>query len=120
MVNKLTWQMVAFMGVLAATTVGLASFTDLDSGAILGVLGVLAGIGGGAAVGGAMTSKVDEVHAETQAQTSTLDEQTSTLDTIAQRVNGELDARISEAMEDAAETGAARVLKVLREQGVIH
>lgn len=117
--NKLSWPAVGLIAVLAATALGLASLAHWDPAAILGVLGILGGIGGGAAVTNAVAGRVDEVHRETQTQTQTLSDQTATLDTVARRVNGELDGRIAAAQEEAAEQGAARVIAVLREQGVI-
>jgi hypothetical protein len=110
--TKLTWPTVALLFVLAGLVVALATLTDWGSGEILGVLGVLGGIGGGAAVAGGMAGKVEEVHAETAAQTQTIN-------TIERRTNGELDGRIASAMEEAAETGAARALAELRRQGVL-
>jgi hypothetical protein len=107
-VQKLTWQAVGLIAVLAAVTVGLAALTDWGSGEILGLVGILGGIGGGAAVAGGMSGRVDEVRAETAAQTTQLN-------TIERRVNGELDARIAAAVS----AGNADLLAVLREQGVI-
>lgn len=110
--NKLTWPTVGLIAVLAATGVALATLAHWDAGAILGVLGILGGIGGGAAVGGAVAGKVEDVHAETVAQTETIN-------TVAKRVNGELDERIAAAMEEAAETGAARAIAAIRDRGGI-
>jgi hypothetical protein len=111
--KQLTWQAVALLAVIAAAIVALATLTGWGSGEIIAVAGILAGIGGGAAVAGGVSGRVDQIHAETTAQTDTLG-------TIAKRVNGDLDGRIANAMEEAAETGAARALAVLRQQGVIH
>ena len=110
--SKLTWPTVGLVAVLAGAALGLSALAHWDPAAILGLLGILAGVGGGAAVGGAVASKVEDVHTETTAQTDTLA-------TIAKRVDGELDARIAAGMEEAAETGSARVLAELRKQGVI-
>jgi hypothetical protein len=118
--NRLTWPAVALIGVLAGVAVALATLADWDTTAILGVLGVLAGIGGGAAVAGGVAGKVEDVHDATTAQNATLADQDKTLATIARRVDGELDKRIVDAMEDAAETGAARAIAALRSNGVIH
>lgn len=117
--NRLTWPTVGLIAVLAAAAIALATLADWDAAAILGLLGILGGLGGGATVAGAVASKVDDVHSETTAQTDTLTAQTDTLATIAKRVDGELDARIADAMEDAAETGAARTIAELRKQGVL-
>lgn len=111
--KQLTWPAVTLLGVIGAVVVALAALTDWGSGEIIAVAGILAGIGGGAAVAGGVSGRVDELHAQNAAQTDTLN-------TVARRVNGELDGRIASAMEEAAETGAARVLAELRTQGVIH
>lgn len=107
-VNKLTWPTVALIAVLGTTAVALSSLAHWDAAAILGAVGLLAGIGGGAAVSGAVSGKVDDLHADTTAQTTTLN-------TIAKRVNGDLDARIAAAMEEAAETGAARAITAMQQ-----
>lgn len=108
MTTKLTWQTVALLGIFAATAVALARFTGWGSGEILAVLGILAGLGGGAAVAGGVAGRVDELHAETTSQSQTLA-------TIDRRTNGELDARIAAG----ARTAADLVLAELRDQGVI-
>lgn len=110
--KQLTWPSVALLAVIGAVVVALAALTDWGSGEIIAVAGILAGIGGGAAVAGTVSGRVDDLHAETTAQTSTLA-------TIERRTNGELDARIAAAMDEAAETGSARVIAELRKQGVI-
>lgn len=106
--NKLTWQAVGLVGVLGLVTIGLAALTDWGSGEILGLVGILAGLGGGAAVVGGVTGRVEQLQADTA-------DQTKTLDNITRKVNGELDARIAAAVE----TGNQNILSVLREQGVI-
>jgi hypothetical protein len=110
--QKLTWPAVGFLAVVGAVVVALAGLTDWGSGEILAAAGILLGTGGGAAIAGTMAGRVDDLHAETTAQTTTLN-------TVARRVNGDLDARIAAAMEEAAETGGARVLAELRRQKVI-
>lgn len=110
--QKLTWPAVGLLAVISGVVVALATLTDWVSGEILGVAGLLAGIGGGAAVAGGVAGRVEQVHAETTAQTQTIN-------TIERRTNGELDARIAAAQEEAAEQGAARVITELRRQGVI-
>lgn len=110
--TKMTWPAVGLTAVLGTVVVLLVTLGHLDAGTIIGVLGVLAGIGGGAAVAGGVASKVEDVHAETV-------DQSHTLRTIERRTNGELDQRIAAAMEEAAETGAARALAELRAAGVI-
>lgn len=111
--QRMTWPAVGLLAVISGVVVALATLTTWESTEIIAVVGILAGIGGGAAVAGGVSGRVDQVHAETVAQTQTLD-------TINRRVNGELDSRIATAQEEAAEQGAARVIAVLREQGVIH
>lgn len=90
--QKLTWPTVGLIAVLGAIAVVLATVAHWDAGAILGVLGILGGIGGGAAVAGGVSGRVEQLQAETTAQTRTLD-------TIGHRVNGELDARIAAAVD---------------------
>jgi uncharacterized protein HemX len=107
-VKQLSWPAVGLIAVLAGTVVALATLTDWGSGEILGVAGILAGIGGGAAVAGGVSGRVDEIAAETTAQTQTLN-------TIDRRTNGELDQRI----EAGSRAAADQVLAELREQGVI-
>lgn len=84
--NKLTWPTVGLIAVLGALAVALATLAHWDAGAILGVLGILGGIGGGAAVGGAVAGKVEDVHQETAAQTQVLAK-------IDHQTNGQLAAR---------------------------
>lgn len=106
--KQLTWQAVGLIGVLAAVTVALAAVAHWDSASIIAVLAILGGIGGGAAVAGGVSGRVDEIAAETTAQTQTLQ-------TIDRRTNGELDARIEAGSRAAADL----VLAELRDQGVI-
>jgi len=106
--GKLTWPSVGLIAVLSATAVTLATLAHWDAAAILGVLGILGGIGGGAAVAGGVSGRVEQLQADTAAQTTTLN-------TVAHRVNGELDGRIAAGADQAA----AKVLAVLRDQGVI-
>lgn len=106
--TKLSWQTVALIAVLGAVSIGLSAFTDWGSGEILGLVGILAGVGGGAAISGGVSGRVEQLQADTEAQTRTLDR-------VAQRVNGELDARIAYAVK----AGSEQVLGALRDQGVI-
>lgn len=95
--TRLTWPTVGLIAVLGAIAIALATLADWEAGAILGLLGILGGIGGGAAVGGAVANKVEDVHAETARQTSTLQ-------TIARQTNGMAAAdrqQIAEAAADA-------------------
>lgn len=90
--QRLTWPAVGLIAVLGGIAVALATMAHWDAGAILGVLGILGGIGGGAAVAGGVSGRVDQIQQETR-------DQTATLDTVARRVNGELDARIAAAVQ---------------------
>lgn len=124
--QKLTWQAVAFLAVIGGVVVALATLTDWSSESIIAILGVLGGIGGGAALAGGVSHRMDgvsdrmdgvsdrveQVHAETVAQTPVLDQ-------VARRVNGELDERIANAQQEAAEQGAALVISELRKTGVL-
>lgn len=110
--QKLTWPMVGLIAVLGGVALALATLAKWDPAAILGLLGILGGLGGGAAVAGGVAGRVQQLQEETQAQTPVLAE-------VARRVNGDLDQRIAAAQEEAAEQGAARVIAVLRDQGVI-
>jgi len=109
---KLTWPTVGLTGVIGGLTVALATLADWPAGDVIAVAAVLAGISGGAIAGSAAASgvqpRLDEIHAETSAQTSTLA-------VIDRRTNGELDARIEAGSRAAADL----VLAELREQGVI-
>jgi hypothetical protein len=113
--SKLSWQTVGLIAVLAAVVVALATLSDWGSGEILALVGILGGLGGGAAVAGGVAGRVEQLQADTTAQTQTLTAQTTQLGTIERRVNGELDARI----EAGADRAALRVLAELRAQGVL-
>lgn len=108
----LTWPAVVLVAVLGGLAVALLSLTDLSSGEVLGIMGVLAGVGGGAAVAqagnGGVQTTVDAIHAETQSQSAMLE-------TVERRTNGELDARIEAGMERAV----AQVIEALRLEGVL-
>lgn len=106
--TRLTWPTVGLIAVLGVIAIGLATVAHWESAEVLGLLGVLGGIGGGAAVVGNVVGRVEEVRAETTAQTTQLT-------AIERHVNGELDARI----EAGAQRAAAAVLGELRQQGVI-
>lgn len=115
MAKNLTWPAVVLVGVLGGLALGLLTLTDLTSGAVIGIVGVLAGVGGGAAVASAPSAtaaRVEETHAETV-------QQTETLNTIARRVNGELDARIAAAVEEGNGKVVAEMMAALRDEGVI-
>jgi uncharacterized protein HemX len=107
-VKQLSWPTVGLIAVLGAVSIGLASLTSWGSGEILGLVGILAGIGGGAAVAGGVSGRVEELQTETSAQSAQLHN-------IERRVNGELDGRIASAVDK----GNTDLLHVLREKGVI-
>lgn len=102
--KQLTWPAVGLITVLGVVVVALATLTDWGSGEILGVAGILAGIGGGAAVAGGVAGRVDELHAETSAQTQTIQ-------TIERQTNG-LSAR---ERQDIAERAAAAAIQAYRD-----
>lgn len=106
--SKLTWQTVGLIAVIAGAVLAMATLSDWGSGEILALVGILGGLGGGAAVAGGVAGRVEQLQADTTAQTQTLN-------TVARRVNGELDARIAAGADQAA----GRVLDELRQQGVI-
>jgi hypothetical protein len=109
---KLTWPTVGLTGVIGGLAVALATLAHWPAGDVIAVAAVLAGISGGAIAGTAAVSgvqqRVDELQAETSAQTGTLQ-------TIEHRTNGELDQRIAAGSRAAADL----VLDELREQGVL-
>lgn len=106
--KQLSWQAVGLIAVLGGVAIGLSALTDWGPGEVLGLVGVLAGVGGGAAVAGGVVGRVEQLQQETTAQTATLD-------TVARRVNGELDARIAAAVDQ----GNADLIRLLRESGVL-
>lgn len=106
--GKLTWPAVGLIGTLGAIAVALAVLSTWGSGEILGLVGVLAGIGGGAAVGGAVAGRVDQVHAETAAQTETLN-----------KIDHQTNGLSGEERQDIAERGAAAAIEALRQRGII-
>ncbi len=113
--KNLTWPAVALVAVLGGLAVALLALTDLSSGEVLGIIGVLACVGGGAAsasVPNGTAARVEEIHTETQAQTAVLE-------TVERRTNGELDARIEAGMERAADKAVAEVIGALRREGVL-
>lgn len=89
--TKLTWPTVGLIAVLGAIALGLATLAHWDAAAILGMLGILGGIGGGAAVAGGVGGRVEEV---------------------ARRLNGELDGRIVAAVRQG---NAEQLSAILRE-----
>lgn len=98
--RQLTWPTVGLIAALGALAFALAAFTDWGSAEILAVIGVLGGLGGGAAVAGGVASRVEEVHEQTRV--------------IGGRLNGELDARLEAA--NAKQLQAFR--EMLRDRGI--
>lgn len=109
---SIVWAGVALVGIVAAIGLGLsfAGWTDQA------VAGWTVGMG---TFAGAVFTLLLRVENKTNDQTTQLGQIQDSVATVEKRVNGELDARIANAMEEAAEMGAGRVLAVLREQGVI-
>lgn len=104
--NKLTWPTVGLIAVLGGIAVALATLAHWEAGAILGVVGILAGIGGGAAVGGAVAGKVDDVHAETAAQTEVL-----------AKIDHQTNGLSEKERQDIAERAVAAVLRKMQPPG---
>lgn len=114
--KQVSWQTIAMVAVIGGIAVALASFTRWSSSDITTLVAVISGLAVGGVVGGgvagAVGDRVDEVHALNL-------EQTKTLHTVERRTNGELDARIAAAQQEAAEQGAALALAELRKGGVL-
>jgi hypothetical protein len=115
----LVWAAVAVVCIVAALSVGL-SFAGWKNESILAWT---VGIGVFATTVFGLVAKIEN---KTNDQSAVLDSIEAKADVaavksaeIAQRVNGELDERIAAAMEEAAETGAARAISELRRQGVL-
>lgn len=89
--TRLTWPTVGLIAVLGGMVVSLAAFTDMSTEAIIAVVSLLAGLGGGAAVAGQVTGRVEEV---------------------AKRLNGELDGRIVAAVRQG---NAEQLSAIVRE-----
>jgi uncharacterized protein HemX len=107
MSTRLTWPAVGLIAVLGAIAVALAVLTDWGSGEILGLVGVLAGIGGGAAVAGTVAGRVDQVHAETAAQSETL-----------ARIDHQTNGQSSAERQDIADRAAAAAIEAARQRGL--
>lgn len=97
--QKLSWPTVGLIGLLGAIAVALSTLAHWSSDQILAVIGVLGGLGGSAAVAGGVGARVDQLHAETAAQTPVLQQ-------VERRLNGEFDGRVAEI-----------VRRVMREEG---
>ncbi len=116
MKGSIIWAGVVLVAVVAALSVGL-SFAGWSDQAVAGWTTAI----GALAVG--ILGLVIKVEGKTDSQTEQLSEISTSVATVERRTNGELDERIRAAMreaaEEGAETGAARVLAVLRQQGVL-
>lgn len=108
MISKQTWPAVGLIAVLAGVVVALAAFTDWGSAEILAVVGILGGIGGGAAVAGGVAGRVEEVHTETAAQTETLN-----------RIDHQTNGLSGQERQDIADRAATAAVDELRRQGLI-
>jgi hypothetical protein len=84
--KQLTWPAVALLAIIGAVVVALAALTGWGSGEIIAVAGILGGIGGGAAVAGTVSGRVEDVHTETTAQNQVLAK-------IDSQTNGQLASR---------------------------
>lgn len=112
MKSSYVWAGVALVGIVSAISLGL-SWAGWSNEA---VVGWTVGIGSFAATVFGLVLKVES---KTDGQTVTLDEIHDTVRTVERRTNGELDARIAAAMEEAAETGAARAIRAMLDSGQI-
>lgn len=114
----LVWAAVAVTCIVAALSVGLSFAGWKDQS----IIGWTVGIGIFATTVFGLVAKIES---KTDDQSVTLKSIEAKADVaaeksaeIAERVNGELDTRIAAAMEEAAETGAARAIAELRRNGV--
>lgn len=101
---KLTWPQVGFVAVLGGIVIALATLAHWDATGILGVLGLLAGIGGGGAIVGAVAGRVEAVQQVNE-------EQTRTLAKIDRQTNGLSEAERQDIANRAAEAAAVRVIR---------
>lgn len=81
MASKLTWPVVGLIAVLGIVAFGMAAVAHWDAGAILGLLGILGGLGGGAAVTGAVTGGVADKLSDMHTVVEKIDHQTNGLST---------------------------------------
>lgn len=119
MKSSIVWAGVALVGIVAAIGLGL-SFAGWSDQAVVGWtvgMGVFSGTVFGLLL--KVESKTDDQSVVLESIEAKADVAAVKSGEIAKRVNGELDQRISAAMEEVAEMGAGRVLAVLRQQGVI-
>lgn len=119
MKSSIVWAGVALVGIVALASVGLSlgGWSDQAVGGWTTGIGLFAATAFGLLV--KLENKTDQQSEVLQSIEAKADVAAVKSNEIAKRVNGELDARITAAMEEAAEMGAARVLAVLREQKVI-
>jgi hypothetical protein len=117
--TSIVWAGVALIGIVVLAGVGLSYGGWSDQA----VLGWTAGMGVFATTVFGLLIKVEN---KTDRQSDVLDSIEAKADIaadksneIAKRINGELDQRIAAAMEEAAETGAARAIAEFRRQGIL-
>jgi hypothetical protein len=96
--TKLTWPTVGLIGLLGLLALGLATLAHWDAAAILGLVGVLGGLGGGAAVVGTVAGRVEDVHAETAAQTRTLEKIDHQTNGVSERERQDIAERAADAV----------------------
>jgi hypothetical protein len=117
--TSIVWAGVALIGIVVLAGVGLSygGWSDQAVG------GWTAGMGVFATTVFGLLIKVEN---KTDRQSDVLDSIEAKADIaadksneIAKRINGELDQRIAAAMEEAAETGAARAIAEFRRQGIL-
>lgn len=114
--NQLVIVICAGIAGMIGLVVGLAVLAKWSDGAIIAMLTAFGAVIVNTIVAVRNQAKTAEVLA---GQDDKLDLMHASVATVERRTNGELDQRIAAAMEEAAETGAARALHALREQGVI-
>lgn len=102
--NKLTWPTVGLIAVLGGIVVALATLAHWDATGIAAVLGILVGVGGGAAVVGTVAGKVDDVHTETAAQNEVL-----------AKIDHQTNGLSATERQDIAERAAAAVLRQMNQ-----
>jgi hypothetical protein len=114
---SIVWAGVALVAIVALAGVGLSfgGWSDQAVGGWTSGIGVFAATVFGLLV--KLETKTDKQSDQLDVIEAKADVAAVKSNEIAQRVNGELDQRIAAAMEEAAETGAARAIAELRRQG---
>lgn len=119
MKTTLVWAAVALVAIVAALSVGLSFAGWKDQSVASWTVGIGVFAGTVFALFAKIESKNEDQTEQLRSIEAKADVAAVKAGEIAQRVNGGLDQRIAAAMEEAAEMGAARVLAVLRQQGVL-